>query len=205
MADSERDDLRDRMLAISNDDFLTSAHFSQILCQPIPELSDVCATHINLMAIIAIFAKTASVRARDLQIRPPFRITSRYDEPMAPTAAPATVRQQVDRWAGAWLQSKFTRLLELRAIDPGPFNYPIAVFSEWRGKALYLCVRYRARTRKPEDDFVVRHTRMTATGFGRFDLAYFRHTERWFTAYRGLTAAECFHEIESNEIFWPTT
>jgi hypothetical protein len=41
------------------------------------------------------------------------------------------------------------------------------VFSEWRGKAFYLNVRYRARSRKPEDDFVVRHTRMTLAGFGR--------------------------------------
>jgi hypothetical protein len=124
---------------------------------------------------------------------------------MGTTSVPATVRQQVDGWAGAWLWSKFTRLLELRAIDPGPFNYPVVVFSEWRGKAFYLCVRYRARTRTPEDDFIVRHTRMTLTGFGRFDLAYFRHTERWFTVYRGLTAAECFREIENSEVFWPTT
>jgi hypothetical protein len=77
--------------------------------------------------------------------------------------------------------ARFTRLLELRAQDPGPFNYPIAVFSEWRGRAFYLYVRYRARSRRPEDDFVVRHTRMTLTGFGRFDLAYFRHTDKWFT------------------------
>ena len=78
-------------------------------------------------------------------------------------------------------------------------------FSEWRGKAFYLNVRYRARSRKPEDDFVVRHTRMTLTGFGRFELAYFRHTGKWFTVFRGLTAAECFKEIEENEVFWPTT
>jgi hypothetical protein len=65
--------------------------------------------------------------------------------------------------------------------------------------------RYRARSRRPEDDFVVRHTRMTLTGFGRFELAYFRHTGKWFTVFRGLTAAECFKEIEENEVFWPTT
>ena len=46
---------------------------------------------------------------------------------------------------------------------------------------------------------------MTPTDFGRFDLAYFRHTGKWFTVYRGLTAAEPFREIEENEIFWPTT
>ena len=118
---------------------------------------------------------------------------------------PAALRQQIDRWADTWLTAKFSRLLELRALDPGPFNYPIAVFSEWRGKAFYLCARFRARTRRVEDDFVVRHARMTLTGFGRFDLAYFRHTDRWFTVYRGLTAKECFEEIEGNEIFWPTT
>ena len=119
---------------------------------------------------------------------------------MAKTAVPALLRQQVDRWAEAWLAAKFSRLLELRASDPGPFNYPIAVFSEWRGNAFYLNVRYRARSRNPDDDFVVRHTRMTLTGFGRFDLAYFRHTDKWFTVYRGLTATDCFREIEENEI-----
>ena len=74
---------------------------------------------------------------------------------MSTTSVPAPLRQQVDRWAETWLKAKFSRLLELRAQDPGPFNYPIAVFSEWRGKA--------------------------------------------------LTAAECFREIEGNEVFWPTT
>lgn len=42
-------------------------------------------------------------------------------------------------------------------------------------------------------------------GFGRFDLAYFRHTDEWYAVHRGLTAAECFREIEANEVFWPTT
>jgi hypothetical protein len=52
---------------------------------------------------------------------------------MSTTSVPALLRQQVDRWADTWLEAKFTRLLELRAQDPGPFNYPIGVFSEWRG------------------------------------------------------------------------
>ena len=124
---------------------------------------------------------------------------------MTTASVPALLRQQVDRWARVWIENTFSRHLELRALNPGSFNYPIAVFAEWRGKAFYLCVRYRARSRRPDDDFVVRHTRMTLTGFGRFDLAYFRHTGRWFTVYHGLTAAECFREIEANEIFWPTT
>jgi len=124
---------------------------------------------------------------------------------MGKTSVPAILRQQVDRWAETWVTTKFSRLLELRAQNPGPFNYPIALFSEWRGKAFYLSTRYRTRSRKPEDDFVVRNTRMTFTGSGRFDLAYLRHTDKWFTVFRGLTGAECFREIEDNELFWPTT
>ena len=85
---------------------------------------------------------------------------------------PAELRQQVDRWASDWLRTKFHRFLELRAADPGPFNYPVEVFSEWRGKAFYLCVRYRTGKGRPPGDFVVRSTRLTMTGFGRFELAY---------------------------------
>jgi hypothetical protein len=103
---------------------------------------------------------------------------------MSTSSVPALLRQQVDRWAETWLRTKFSRLLELRA---------------------HLNVRYRARSRRPEDDFVVRHTRLTLIGFGRFELVYFRHTGKWFTVFRGLTAAECFREIEGNEVFWPTT
>jgi hypothetical protein len=62
------------------------------------------------------------------------------------TSVPVALQQQVARWADAWLATTFSRLLELRARDPGPFN-----------------------------------------------------------DYRSLTAAECFKEIEENEIFWPTT
>ena len=132
-------------------------------------------------------------------------IASRRGRERVIASVPAALRLQVDRWAETWLSAKFSRLLELRARDPGPFNYPVEVFSDWRGKAFYLCARFRARSRRPEDDFVIRHARMTLTGFGRFDLAYFRHTDRWFTVYRGLTATDCFQEIEENEIFWPTT
>ena len=42
---------------------------------------------------------------------------------MVNNSVPALLRQQVDRWAETWLTTKFSQLLELRARDPGPFNY----------------------------------------------------------------------------------
>lgn len=117
---------------------------------------------------------------------------------------PDDARRHVDTWADAWLRSKFTRLLELRAKDPGPFNYPVEVFSEWRGKSFYICARYRTNSGRPENDFIHRSARLTMTGFERFDLSFFRHTGKWFAVRRNLTAADCFREIEANEVFWPT-
>ena len=133
------------------------------------------------------------------------RVGRRRTHEWALATVPDQLRQQIDHWAEAWIRRTFARSLELRAAHPGPFNYPVEVFSQWRGAAFYICVRYRARSGRPEDDFIVRSARMTLRGFGRFDLAFFRHTERWFTVYRGLTAAECVDEIEGNEVFWPMT
>jgi hypothetical protein len=115
------------------------------------------------------------------------------------------LKRQIDRWADTWLTATFAATLRHRARDPGPYAYPVAVFCEWRGRQFYLNVRYRANARPGAEELVFRHTRMTLTGFGRFDLAYFRHTQRWHTTHRGLTAAQCFRQIEANEAFWPLT
>lgn len=120
-----------------------------------------------------------------------------------PVSVPGELRQQIDRWAGAWIARKFSSLLQLRAADPGPYNYPVEVFSEWRGKSFYINAKYRTPSGRPEDDFIVRRARMTLTGFGRFDLAYFRHTDRWFIVFRALTVSDCLEHLEGNEIFWP--
>jgi hypothetical protein len=47
-----------------------------------------------------------------------------------PAKVPADLTDQVNRCAQDWLMRKFSRLLELRAADPGPFNFPVEVFCE---------------------------------------------------------------------------
>ena len=66
---------------------------------------------------------------------------------------PAMLRRQVDSWADTWLKAKFSRLLELRDSPSGAARLSTST----SGTALGVA---------GQDDFFVRHTRMTLTGFG---------------------------------------
>jgi hypothetical protein len=116
------------------------------------------------------------------------------------------LRHEIARRAEDLLVRKFRPLLEWEAeAREHQFNYPVAVFTEWRGQSFHFCVKYRTPSGRPEDEFVVRTTRLQHAGRGRFNLAYFRHTNRWQPVYFGLTVAECFEVIEAEELFWPLT
>ncbi len=119
---------------------------------------------------------------------------------------PNLLRDEVAHRGEELLARKFRPLLgqESRAREQG-FNYAVALFTEWRGRSFYLCAKYRPPRGRPKDEFVVRTTRLEYAGGGRFNLAYFRHTNRWQPVYFGLTLKECFAAVEDEEIFWPLT
>jgi hypothetical protein len=119
---------------------------------------------------------------------------------------PDRLRQEVTSRATDLLSRRFRvdAAEETRARGLG-FNCVVAVFGEWRGQSYYLCAKYRTPRGDPPEEFVVRTTRLAYVGFGRFDLAYFRHTNRWQPVYSALTAQECFETIEQEEVFWPVT
>jgi len=120
------------------------------------------------------------------------------------TGLPESLRRELTRRGEELLSRKFAPLLtQEKGMQAHGFNYAVAVFSEWRGRSFYLCVRYR--TPRPGEEFVVRSTRLEYAGRDRFHLAYFRHTNRWQPVYQGLTAEQCFDTIEQEEVFWPLT
>src|SRR2546425_4607828 len=99
---------------------------------------------------------------------------------MSTTVVSAQLRRQVDQWAKTWLTAKFSRVLELRAQDPGPFiPSPCSRSGAARPSTSTFTTALGAASLRMISSFA---TRMTLTGFGRFDLAYFRHTDRWFTS-----------------------
>lgn len=81
------------------------------------------------------------------------------------------------------------------------FNYPVEIYTRWRQRYFYICVKYRRQS--DGDFFEVLTTRLEYAGGARFDLAYMRHTGKWCDVFPGLTVEECFEMVESMELFWP--
>lgn len=120
------------------------------------------------------------------------------------TDIPDSLRREVAERGQKLVSRKFEPVVALEgARRHHQFNYPVAVFAEWRGRCFYFCTKYRTPGGRPADDFVVRGTRLEYAGGGRFHLAYFRHTNRWCTVYTGLSLSESFDAIEGEELFWP--
>ena len=125
------------------------------------------------------------------------------------TKAPG-VREVLKREVPSRGSSLLSRRFQVRPKDESRdrrlgFKYVVAVFGEWRGSSYYLCAKYRTPKGNPQEDFVVRQTRLNYSGLGRFDLAYFGHTNRWQPVYSGLTPQQCFETIEQEESFRPIT
>lgn len=102
------------------------------------------------------------------------------------------------------LEAKAAKLVEEvltpKYIKPPPkdyqFNYPIKIWTKWNRSFFYFtstgnCPNLDAISPTFEAPFA----RMEYTASGRFNLAYFRHTEKWFEIFQGLTMDECLKLI----------
>ena len=93
----------------------------------------------------------------------------------------------------------------LPEIRPTQFNYPVDIFGKWHGGRYRFIQRFRSD--RPENsldpEFDSPFARIEYAGRDRFHLAYFRHTGRWWTLYRGVSLAEALSILETDGIFHP--
>lgn len=84
------------------------------------------------------------------------------------------------------------------------FNYLADVYTKWRGRYYYFMARYAT----PGPDriapfFDIGFARLEYARTGRFHLAYFRHTGKWWQVYSDLTLDEALDLIRDGGIFSP--
>lgn len=78
----------------------------------------------------------------------------------------------------------------LSEIQPTGFNYCVDILGKWHGNRYRFMQRYRndRPDKYIEPEFVAPFARLECIGQDRFDLAYFRHTERWWPVDCGVSS-----------------
>ena len=117
---------------------------------------------------------------------------------------PHELEREVERRA----QDLIDSTLKPSYIQPPPpkprFNYLVDIYCQWRGPFFYFCSRYR--TPGPgalSPFFESKFARLQYAGEKQFNLAYFRHTGRWWEVAQLLSLEECQAWIEEGKIFTP--
>jgi hypothetical protein len=87
-------------------------------------------------------------------------------------------------------------MLKPRYIKPSPkkrkWNYPTDIWTKWHRSFFYFGSTWASPgPNRIAPTFEHRFARLEFVGGRRFNLAYFRHTEEWWTVHRNLTLDQC--------------
>lgn len=117
-----------------------------------------------------------------------------------PEAEKRAITAACERFVENVLRPRF-----LPEIRPTEFNYCVDIFGKWHGNRYRFMQRFRndRPDRYMEQEFSSPFARLEYVGRDRFDLAYFRHTEKWWPVDFGVTLDEALELLEKNEIYHP--
>jgi hypothetical protein len=126
------------------------------------------------------------------------RTPTRQTKPTVPDSLKKEVQTKANDLVETVLKSKY--------IQPPPkkpeFNFPIELWTKWYRGFFYFGSTWASPFPNQGDStFEVRFARLEYVGESRFNLAYFRHTEEWWTIFNGLTLDECLKSIEDGGPF----
>ncbi|MBT9161746.1 MAG: hypothetical protein DDT27_00284 [Dehalococcoidia bacterium] len=84
------------------------------------------------------------------------------------------------------------------------FNYIVDIYSKWHRNYFYLCAKYACPGPNAISPFFeARFTRLEYVGNERFNLAYMRHTGKWWEIYTELSLVKCLDAIRDEPHFLP--
>jgi len=112
------------------------------------------------------------------------------------TAVPDQIKDELDQKAAELVE----KVLKPAYLKPPPenaeWNYPIDIWTKWQGSFFYFGSTWACPApNRIAPTFEERFARMEYVGNGQFNLAYFRHTGKWFVIHTGLTLDDCLEMI----------
>jgi hypothetical protein len=128
-----------------------------------------------------------------------------YSPRLAPgTKVPIDVKSEVNQRAQDLVEAWKPTYIKKPPKKAYPFNYIGNLYTKWRGGYFYFCATYACPgPRALSPSFEAYFTRLQYVGNNRFNLAYMRHTDKWWETLRGLTLADCLETIRGNSLYHP--
>lgn len=84
------------------------------------------------------------------------------------------------------------------------FNYLVDIFTKWHQNFFYFCATYRCHGPNALSPFFeARFARLRYVGANRFNLAYMRHTGKWWEIERGVSVDKCLARLKEGGLFCP--
>ena len=84
------------------------------------------------------------------------------------------------------------------------FNYIVDIYSKWHSNYFYFCAKYACPGPNAISPyFEVKFARLEYVANNQFNLAYMRHTEKWWGLYTELSLVECLKAIRDEPHFFP--
>jgi hypothetical protein len=121
-----------------------------------------------------------------------------------PPPVPDDLKAEVESRANELIEG----CLKPTYVKPPPedrrWNYLTGISTKWHRSFFYLVGDYASPGPNAlSPTFESSFARMEYVGDGRFNMAYFRHTGKWWEVHRGLTLDESIETIREHVIFHP--
>ena len=113
-------------------------------------------------------------------------------KPGVPDDLKAEVQAKADELVAKTLTPKYIKPPH----EGSEWNYPIDIWTKWNRSFFYFGSTWASPgPNRITPTFESRFARLGYVGDKKFNLAYFRHIEEWWTTHKGLTLARCLKLI----------
>lgn len=123
-------------------------------------------------------------------------------------AKPSAVPQQIKCSVSAHARDLINSQLKPTHIKPPPksakFNYLVDISAKWKGRFFYFVSKFACPGPNAMSPFFeTGFARLEYQSSGKFNLAYMRHTGKWWQVYVELSIHDAISTIAEEQIFQP--
>ena len=124
--------------------------------------------------------------------------------PAKPSAVPQAIKADVEAKARHFIDSHLTPIYIKTPPKNLEFNYLVEISARWHGRFFHFVSKYACPGPNAISPFFESgFARLEYQSNGQFNLAYMRHTGKWWEVYTNLTMEQVVNVIAEEPLFQP--